>query len=258
MNLDRVTVTGADDSTDVDELLKLSLRFPFVEWGILMSASQEGGPRFPSRAWMGKLLDALNGAAFQHRDVQLAGHLCGSWLRMLFTTGSRAFAARLPLGYLFDRIQLNTHAQHHDYNAGLLLRGLSEWRHGTQFIFQRDGVNDEIFSIVRAMAQTRHPSVDVVQLSDLSHGAGLLPDEWPPAFGDYIGYAGGLSPDNLETELFRIAAAAGEKWFWIDAETHVRSSNGLVFDLGKVQRFLEIAEPHVVVRRSYVNVDDKR
>jgi hypothetical protein len=33
MNLHTVTITGADDSTDINELVALSAVFPFVEWG---------------------------------------------------------------------------------------------------------------------------------------------------------------------------------------------------------------------------------
>jgi hypothetical protein len=45
--LERVTITGADDSTSIDEMLALSRRFPFVEWGILVSKRHEGSYRFP-------------------------------------------------------------------------------------------------------------------------------------------------------------------------------------------------------------------
>lgn len=50
--LERVTITGADDSTDISQLVELSQEFPFVEWGILVSRRSEGGPRFPSREWI--------------------------------------------------------------------------------------------------------------------------------------------------------------------------------------------------------------
>ena len=59
------------------------------------------------------------------------------------------------------------------------------------------------------------------------------------------GYAGGLGPDNIESELQRIAAAAGDAPFWIDMETRVRSDNDEQFDLNKVRRCLEITAPLV-------------
>ena len=48
----KVTVTGADDSVDVDGLIDLSKEFPFVEFGILLSKSSAGSARFPSGLWL--------------------------------------------------------------------------------------------------------------------------------------------------------------------------------------------------------------
>ena len=60
MKLDRVTITGADDSVDPLQLRALSLEFPFVEWGILVSHSNTictsyPKPRFPSPKWIADL-----------------------------------------------------------------------------------------------------------------------------------------------------------------------------------------------------------
>ena len=52
MILDRVTITGADDSIKATDLIPLSKRFPFVEWGILLSKNNEGSFRFPTRDWI--------------------------------------------------------------------------------------------------------------------------------------------------------------------------------------------------------------
>ena len=50
--LNKVTVTGADNSTHINDLIGLYKEFPFVEFGILLSLSSEGGPRFPSMDWL--------------------------------------------------------------------------------------------------------------------------------------------------------------------------------------------------------------
>ena len=54
MNLTKVTITGADDSVRVEDLLEINERFPFVEFGILVSKRTGGQavPRFPSAEWM--------------------------------------------------------------------------------------------------------------------------------------------------------------------------------------------------------------
>lgn len=234
MNLDRVTITGADDSTDPQELVRLSKRFPFVEWGILLSASSwpNGSPRFPSLAWL-NLLCATPGS----RTLKLSGHLCGRWVRDL--CAGRATVARDIDQVGFQRIQLNFHAHTHAIRPEAFASALAAWPGAPGFIFQLEGVNDVALDIARSFGLNAWP------LFDLSGGAGVLPASWPKLQGGYAGYAGGLSPDNLEQQLPLIAAAADGGRFWIDVETHVRSDNDRLFDMAKVERFLEIAAPHV-------------
>ena len=55
------TLTGADDSTNIAELLALSEILPFVEWGVLVSPSHTGTGRYPSRGWIEKLVAATQG-----------------------------------------------------------------------------------------------------------------------------------------------------------------------------------------------------
>ena len=83
--------------------------------------------------------------------------------------------------------------------------------------------------------------VNCSTLFDLSHGAGVLPEQWPkPLPGIRCGYAGGLSPDNIKEQLTLISAAVGDTPIWIDMETHVRSNNDRLFDLGKVEQVLKV------------------
>ena len=102
MTIDRVTITGADDFTDPKDLVELSEEFPFVEWGILLSASKEGmGPRFPSPKWIEEL------AQFKDK-INLAGHICGSWVRKLAVNiDNSVFKERPEFLEYFPRIQLN-------------------------------------------------------------------------------------------------------------------------------------------------------
>ena len=45
------TLTGVDDSTSVEELIRLYREYPFVEWGVLYSATQQGQGRYASMRW---------------------------------------------------------------------------------------------------------------------------------------------------------------------------------------------------------------
>lgn len=229
MRLTRVTITGADDSTEIGDLQKLSVEFPFVEWAILVSRSQEGRPRFPSRAWTEAFVDLVADA-----DVNVAMHMCGAWVRELLT-GELKWE-ELPTGLLAvaKRIQINTHAEPHLSKMAMISK-LSEQSEKT-FIFQWDGVNDHLAYVANSF------NLSVNALYDSSHGTGILPQKWESVRHIHIpcGYAGGLGPENLLQELPKIAAAAGHAAIWIDMERRVRTDDDSALDLDKVRRVLEI------------------
>lgn len=230
MRLDRVTVTGADDSTDISEMIDFSERFPFVEWGILVS-SKTHGTRFPSRDWLSQLCDVAPGR------MKLSCHVCGKYVR------------DICLGHLdknlenlwrnFQRIQLNFHGIVHEVELSYFTSLLSDFK-DKQFIFQLDGVNNDLLDIAL------QSGINAVPLFDTSGGVGRLPEEWPKPFGSYYGYAGGLSPSNLRYELIRISEVAGDTRIWVDAETHLRSNGDFLFDMQKVMQFLFISKEYIV------------
>lgn len=235
----KVTITGADDSVYPTDLLNLSIQYPFVEWGILVSQTQQGDFRFPSIKWMEELSN-LKMISQQGEKLKLSCHFCGRYVREIMK-GVSNFGNHI--GFIwnkFDRVQLNFHGdKHFVFNEMFtLLRKFPE----KEFIFQYDGVNNDI--LLRALAH----EINCSALFDLSHGAGLLPSEWPNLLQEVkCGYAGGLSPENLVEQIKLIEEKAGEKEIWIDMETHVRSNMDMQFDLDKVRRCLEIAGRSVAV-----------
>jgi len=234
MILDRVTVTGADASVRPEDLLPLSRRFPFVEWGILLSRSQEGLKRFPPLHWIESFFEIHGGGPYS-----ISGHLCGAWVHN-FCRGGNAFAIERPtIARRFDRLQLNFHAFAHEVDAPAFAAALKNLEPAQGYILQFDDVNNALLSAARmGGAQT-------AALFDMSGGAGVLPAHWPKATEEYCGYAGGLSPENLDEQLHRIAEAASWSRIWIDVETHVRSDDDRLFDLDKVEHFLTVARPWV-------------
>jgi len=220
--LDRVTFTGADDTTDLTELRLLSSQFPFIEWGILVSAQRQYSPRYPGHAWREHLADL----ARRGEPMKLAVHLQGRWLRALLAGDGAALREGAgPILDVAQRIQFNFHS------GADVLEGA--WA-----------------------APVNDGQIDGVALYDSSAGAGVVPAEWPkadywnhPDVPAYSGYAGGLGPDNLELELPRIAAAAGfGTRIWIDMESGVRSvrrgeREHDVFDLEKVRQVIRICAP---------------
>jgi phosphoribosylanthranilate isomerase len=234
--VDRVTITGADDSVDVNELVALSKRFPFVEWGILLSKSAEGSKRFPSRKWMQRLHDVV-----QNEQLLLSGHICGRWVREICNGTWTILYDCKEIEDMFARFQLNFHAEVHKLNQKDFIAGFDDQRlYFRQFIFQLDDVNNDILDVAK------EAEIDAVPLFDTSGGIGQLPEEWPQARQGYCGYAGGLSPDNLTIQMEAIEKVAGEGPIWIDVETRVRSDDDQILDLDKVTKFLETAEPWIM------------
>lgn len=224
--LDRVTITGPDDGTDFNRLIEISEAHPFVEWGILASASQEGNPRFPSRKWFKTIKPEAK--------LNLSLHLCGRWVRDLLL-GDITFPTEILEP--FQRVQLNFHAENTPCAPDRFAKALQNLG-PRQFIFQIDGAhgNTHLYA-----AQRANPELSLVPLFDISGGAGILPEFWPqpqPEFS-YHGYAGGLGPDNLLTQIPLILQAAGNSRIWIDMETKVRSADDKVFVLDKVTNCLE-------------------
>tara|TARA_Y100000034_G_scaffold136240_1_gene211737 strand:- start:1594 stop:2337 length:744 start_codon:yes stop_codon:yes gene_type:complete len=240
--VNKVTITGADDSIKPQELIGMSDIYPFVEWGILLSKSSEGKNRFPSLEWM----EELQGVTRDWKDnyisnPNLSGHICGRWVRDI-CKGEWSFITDRPsICQMFDRFQLNFHAQLHKLDREKFLIPLNGVcvNYAKQLIFQMDDVNNDILDIARQR------TVDAVPLFDISGGKGILPEEWPQARNMYCGYAGGLSPDNIEEQMEKIEKVAGDGPIWVDVETHVRSDDDKLFDMDKVEMFLHRISPWV-------------
>lgn len=240
MPLTKMTITGADDLTSVDDLIEISAAFPFVEWGILIG-THHGTERFPSRDWIIQLVEA---SMHEAEPLNLSLHVCGQHLRDIANGSSQLDDFLSPQLFHFRRVQLNWHGERQQPNCSEnILKAFCEldtfgW--DPTLIFQLDGVNDLLFD-----APSRRFAC--CGLFDRSHGAGVLPGEWPQCSTDIpCGWAGGLGPDNLAEEIPRITE---KSWaaldFWIDMETHVRTGDHL--DLDKVRQCLEIAQPFVDV-----------
>lgn len=233
MKLTRVTITGADDETNPDELRTLSIEFPFVEWGILVSGNSEraGRERYPSRDWCNALGIALSEVSDM---VHISTHVCGRWARDILT-GDFDWQ-KLPV--LGQRIQINTHGACQVSTARMIdgMRSIMP----REFIFQWDGVNDHLLYAARGYG------IPALALFDHSGGTGLLPSRWPRAERfSCCGFAGGLGPDNVMDELMKIDSINGplKGSFWIDMESGVRT--GGKFDLQKVKKVLEEVSPLV-------------
>lgn len=227
-----VTISGADDQVDPADLIALSAEFPFVEWGVLVSSSRLGGPRYPTRRWMVELENRTHELFIRRgQRMNLSAHFCGEVAR-------EALANRLhPLPVLerVQRIQINGYSPP---SPGVVR-------------FARAMPSFEIILQVRDEASLQDAARDVEEIGnasilfDPSGGTGHQPFGWPRRpLGVELGYAGGIGPDNVLDVLRDIGAVASSE-FWIDMESGVRTDD--VFDLAKVRAVLEKCAPFVGV-----------
>lgn len=225
MSLTRVTITGADDRVDVADLAALTGRFPFVEWGILVSKKRAGEPRFPSYPWID---------AFAEARLRSAMHVCGERSRELLLGDDFIVDKAAELG--FSRIQVN------GWEPSVSFVEMASGHDDVEFILQARDLPSFASAAVYALAVQRLGGKASV-LVDPSGGTGRRIEGFPSTFeGVYVGYAGGIDPDNV-AEVITEADETVDAPFWIDMESGARTDD--VFDVAKVERVLEVAAPFV-------------
>jgi len=214
MNLPRfITFTGADDDTDIEEMIELAKIYP-IEWGILFSPTRRGSPRYPSIDWVTELVTG-------EHALRLSAHLCGGYSRGVLERGYTD--VDLIVESRFARAQVNTA----DRRAGSL--DVQRWAAGIN-------VQPIIYPAVEEKAARLR-----FFLSAASGGHGIVPQAWPspPPMMEstFVGYAGGLRPENVATHLKCIAELASD--YWLDMESGVRDEDDQ-FSLSRCRRVCEI------------------
>lgn len=235
-----VTLTGVDEKTDIQDLVRLSEQYPFVEWGVLYSESRAGVEgRYPSLAWIEQFA-----VQAQRLNLNVALHLCGAVVPRLLTAfkGPHPLANPevqriLELAQSFGRVQLNTVAKLEDKEVlRTLIRYISRCEQRTRVILQWHDKHAAICEQLQA-----EDAFEV--LVDSSGGRGVARTDWPDlsAVHRRPGFAGGLGPDNLAEQLPRIAAVAEGLAFSVDMESKLRTADDR-FDVSVCARVLAIAE----------------
>lgn len=203
MKVERITLTGPDERTDVAALMTLVQQHPALEVGLLYSATPEGRNRYPSKPWIESVARILEG--------RCALHVCGGTARRQLQSGDLASIVQFTA-----RVQVN----------GTLSAEEAEdlARKVPVLITQHNAHNQALLNV-----QARNHEI----LIDASGGRGLRPEEWHvPDTPKAVGFAGGLGPDNLETELKRIALVA-RLGAWTDMENRLRVDDWFSVDLAK-------------------------
>ncbi len=238
MRLNKIVLSGANEHTDVKELLALCNTCPFVEIGIQVSGSKAsfGSARY----WWLHIL-----GAHASPKNQLALHLNQDWVEGFCSDIIPPELENfLKLEHengkpIFERIQLNFKiGREKTPDMSTLLQTIRRYQPKHKFIWS---YNDSNQAFIEQIYQSGFP-IDAL-LYDSSFGEGIVPNERPaPVFADvYQGYAGGLSPENVKTELRKIQAAVQEQRnIFIDAEGALKGTDRHL-SLERCKLFLENA-----------------
>jgi len=229
MNIKLCSLTGVDSTTHPYQLEELSLRYPFVEWGILYSPKRAGNDnRYPSVQKIKSFLTNI------FSSIHFAVHYCGSGVKNLINGELVEIDILKMLKAHHGRVQLNFNAQEGEIDLDRLDAFIAEHPEVT-FITQHNENNIELREKF-----AHHPNHAI--LFDASLGRGIAADSYAPPLKDtYCGYAGGLGPESLEAAIPKIAAVAGNEAFWVDMEGKLRNAEDL-FDLDKAETCLKIVD----------------
>ena len=233
MRLRHITFTGIDARTDLRELQAIQQQYPLAEFGVLTSYHwYENGNRYLDP----ELMDNL-----RRSGLHLALHVCGQAAHdAAVKEWEKIDELTKDCLNIFKRVQLNISGRkdNPEYCWIPLVIGQE------LIIQQKDRNNLALYeSTLKHWKQDApYPHRDVISvLLDASGGQGIDTPVEILKSDNKVGYAGGISPDNVADKLTYLFENVSDGEFWIDMESGVRTDDW--FDSSKVRRVLEICEP---------------
>ncbi len=232
-DLTHITFTGVDDETDFNRLVSIQQRYPKVEFGVLVSRKWvENGKRY---------LSPFKTKELRGLGLRLSAHLCGSIARDVLRMGGFSNTGDFSeIIDMFSRVQLNVSNYDEPENMSpYILPG------PLQEIIIQQAFNHNTFMLCRIA------SGDCISiLLDGSGGNGIdTPINMPIYLQNvHVGFAGGISPDNVVAKVQEITSLPHVNRFWIDMESGVRTNDR--FDLDKVEQVCELVYENFLIERA--------
>lgn len=230
MYVDKIMIAGVDETIDMDKLLMLEERFPFVEWGVLFSTNN-GRPRYPSFDW----IESFCQESWGYKSA----HFCGKFSRNILEKGIMHEEAELFDS--FDSVQLNygfNYSKKWDLKNVEKLLEVSERSVILQY---NKGNAQHIDDFINSHENNKKLRV----LYDASGGRGTeIESIEVPTWYNYTGYAGGINPDNIERILKGIESLDIPRTVWVDLESGVRDDDNN-FSFEKAYALLSKAEGYI-------------
>lgn len=236
--LNLISFTGADDATNVDQLVALDQQSKLpIEWALLILQEKEGQARNPTAETRTKIRKAVK---------HCAAHLCGELAFKQLAREDQLYGRTPLIDELktYDRVQVNINARKQTFSPASVYK-IYEILHlrGIKTIFQ---YYDEAAEGIDLFME-QHPNKLHHVLFDASKGKGVTPSDWPiPFYIDYCGYAGGINDLNAAAVHASVqskydAIGLSEQPYWLDMESGIRTSNKL--DIDKCWKVVEALQP---------------
>ncbi|MBQ4093997.1 MAG: hypothetical protein IJC61_03035 [Oscillospiraceae bacterium] len=221
--LKTVTFTGIDIHTDPAELAAIQRDYPFAEFGMLIAHDWRELPewneplshRFPDPAILEK---------FEGLGLNLSLHVCRALSQAVVVSGEWDDIRALLRGrlHLFRRAQLN--------NVYDLRVSPEHWKlcvpeELEQIILQQRSCSKVGLLSDAIAARVGCNTGSIVTEIDASAGTGVYDAAMGTLRLPYVGYAGGLCPENVVEFVQKLEADENVSDYWIDMETRVRENN---------------------------------
>lgn len=217
----KLSITGADNNVDIQELSLLSKSYPMLELAVLYLPEKENQARNPGKTWRNNFLKAIP-------KENTALHLCGGTVFKQILESDFEDSELFNELKQYSRLQLNINARKDLFvYPEVLLVYEKLLKNGFHLILQyHERSQNVILKSLDLFSDYKH-NIDI--LLDASLGKGVTPETFEiPAqlqgLGFKIGFAGGLNPENIgdvHDSVKKLKVAN----YWLDLESGVRINN---------------------------------
>lgn len=235
MNINKLTLTGIDNTTRGWQLSELQDTFPFVEFGVLYSKTNAGSGKYPHLSHIEKEFTPS-----AKPILNLSAHFCGWYSREVIENHNYGLIQRLHPS--FDRVQINYNFSNNDGakkvqdNLVKLLAWMESYKDRT-IILQYNRANKEMLDQVLGFKLPMTLNL----LWDDSGGYGKEIAELNTPFKNiYTGYAGGLNMGNIQRVCKQLIDMKDMSSIWVDLESGLRTNEA--FDVDKAYNILKMVK----------------
>ncbi len=240
MKISTITCSDPREDTPIDKLVAFMNEFPDVEIAVQASKSKIGLGT-PRNTWFNELLRAVRNNPRRlnlamHINMEYCQKMCRGeipdvllpWFLARRADDNMPVIKRWQINYSGNKCSFNL------YDFANMLHAYSNH----EFIMQNDSTptNNKVLQLLQ---ERIIPGDKFSVLYDASNGAGKSPDVWRAPYARIkTGYSGGLRPENIATELDKIAAVAGRRIIWVDAEGGLKKPGTKTFDIARAREYV--------------------